>query len=138
MDNNLQKDLVFEANRKSKKVAYLLWLFFGWLGVHRFYAGATKSAVIQLLLSLSVVGLAVTILWWLIDIFLIPDLINEKNLELINALNYGDPAGPGEHEQLPPRDEPMTLADRKRQEMLEDLRATGYRKERRDDSYLYR
>ena len=78
--------------------------------------------------------------WLLIDLFLIPGLINERNMELINTLNYGDPRGfdPEHAEPLETRDEPHAALDPKRQEMLEDLRATGYRKERRDLSNLYR
>ncbi|UAB79688.1 TM2 domain-containing protein [Erythrobacter sp. SCSIO 43205] len=131
-----QKEQVFEAHEKSKGVAYLLWFFFGWLGVHRFYAGKTGSGLGQLLLSLSVVGLVVTIIWWLIDAFLIPDMINQHNLGVIDMI-YGPEQGP------PVEDEaPQALAsgiDERRQAMLDDLRQTGYRKERPDPvSRLYR
>ena len=50
--DNYQKDLVFESNRKSKKIAYLLWLLVGWTGAHRFYAGETKTGAIQLVMAL--------------------------------------------------------------------------------------
>ena len=40
--------LQYEANKKSVVVAYLLLIFLGSLGVHRFYAGATKSGAIML------------------------------------------------------------------------------------------
>lgn len=76
---------------KSMGVAYLLWFFFCQLGVHRFYVGATSSAVIQA--SLFVVGwmmvlsgisaafLAVVVgaIWALADAFMIPGLIREAN-----------------------------------------------------------
>ena len=47
----------YEARRRSTAVAYLLWFFLGLLGVHRFYAGETRSAVVMLLMQL-VGGLA--------------------------------------------------------------------------------
>ena len=94
-----------KQNEKSKGVAYLLWLLFGWLGVHRFYAGRTGSGLAQLLVvAVSVVGLAVTIIWWLIDAFLIPDMINQHNLNTIDMI-YGPeerkPQRPEEPPQLP-------------------------------------
>lgn len=139
MDNR-EKELVFESQRKSKGIAYLLWLFLGAFGAHRFYAGEVKSGAIQLVLTLTGIGLLVVLPWLLIDLFLIPGLINERNMELINTLSYGDPRGfdSAREDRLPPREEPNAAMDPKRQEMLEDLRATGYRKERRDLSNLYR
>ena len=35
---------------KSTLVAYLLWWFMGWAGVHRFYLGRVKSGLAHLLL----------------------------------------------------------------------------------------
>lgn len=36
---------VFKAQRKSKAVAYLLWLLLGALGAHRFYLGMKPSGI---------------------------------------------------------------------------------------------
>jgi len=134
MDELQQKEIVFERNEKSKGVAYILWLLFGWLGVHRFYAGKTGSGLAQLLLSLSVVGLGVTIIWWIVDAFLVPDMINQHNLKTIDMIYGTDkPKPPEAPRQLPNETDP------RRKAMLEDLKQTGYRKERRDDiSRLYR
>jgi TM2 domain-containing membrane protein YozV len=81
--------MMFEANKKSIAVAYLLWLFFGGAGGHRFYAGKTGSAVAQLLLlifglilTVVVVGVFVLIglyIWVLVDAFLIPGWIRNQN-----------------------------------------------------------
>ncbi|WP_298301862.1 TM2 domain-containing protein [uncultured Erythrobacter sp.] len=136
MDELHQKELVFERNEKSKGVAYILWLFFGWLGFHRFYAGKTGSGLAQLLLSLSVVGLAVTILWWLVDAFLIPDMINQHNLNAIDMIYGSEPPKP--EPEAAKRQLPNEM-DSRRQAMLNDLKQTGYKKERRDDiTRLYR
>ena len=72
--------------KKSIVVAYLLWLFLGLLGVHRFYLGKTGTAVAMLLLSLSIVGLIVSVLWTLIDLFLVPGIIKEADEVLRNRL----------------------------------------------------
>lgn len=135
--DNLHKEMVFEANRKSKGVAYLLWVLCGFFGVHRFYAGETKTGAIQLVMAFSVIGWPVLLIWLLIDLFLIPDMINEKNLALIHALNHGDPQGDPQGE-LPDQSASEPVLDSKRARMIEELRASGYRKEPRDLSNLYR
>ncbi len=57
------------ANAKSKLVAGLLAIFVGTLGVHNFYLGFTKKAVIQLLLTLLTCGFGsvVTGIWALVE-----------------------------------------------------------------------
>lgn len=42
--------ILYDANKKSKLVAYLLWFFLGAFGAHRFYTRQALSAVIQLAL----------------------------------------------------------------------------------------
>jgi TM2 domain-containing membrane protein YozV len=132
--DNHRKDIIFEANSKSKRTAYLLWLFLGWFGVHRFYAGETRKGAVQALLTLSAIGFPVTFVWWLIDIFLIPDMINERNLDLLHAINSGPPGryDPEADEAGMDREPPVPVLDEKRARMLDDLRATGHRKERRE------
>ena len=44
----------YDANKRSVLIAYILWFFLGGLGAHRFYLGATTSALI--LLALTVIG----------------------------------------------------------------------------------
>ena len=149
MVDNRQKEIVFEANSKSKGIAYLLWVLAGWAGAHRFYAGETRTGAIQLVLAISVIGWIILPFWLLADLFLIPGMINERNLELIRALNSDGPRGytselrddrfeeRGERREEPVH-EPTPKLEGKRARMLEDLRATGYRKPARDFSKLYR
>ena len=42
----------FELKTKSKNpiIAYLLWFFLGYLGMHRFYMGRPKTALTQIIL----------------------------------------------------------------------------------------
>jgi TM2 domain-containing membrane protein YozV len=55
------------GNDRNKLVAALLAFFIGPLGVHRFYLGRIGSGIAMLVLSCTVIGLAVTIPWAIID-----------------------------------------------------------------------
>ena len=57
------------AKAPTNHILYVvLGLFFGCLGVHNFLAGYTRKAVVQLLISFTVIGLCVTTIWALVDI----------------------------------------------------------------------
>ena len=71
--------MLFEANRKNALIAYLLWFFVGLLGGHNFYLQRTGVAVTQLILTITVVGLLISIIWVLIDAFLIPGWVRTQN-----------------------------------------------------------
>lgn len=58
---------------KDIGVAYALWLFLGFFGVHRFYLGDNVGGLLQLF-TLGGAGI-----WWLIDIVLIPGMVNRSN-----------------------------------------------------------
>ena len=82
----LQKDLSVEQHvminreihykKKSKGIAYLIWMFFGVFGGHRYYIGDIG------------IGIAMTLtgggggLWFLIDVFFIGKRIESKNMDL--------------------------------------------------------
>jgi TM2 domain-containing membrane protein YozV len=65
---------------KNVVVAYLLWWFLGWAGVHRLYLGRVKTGLAQLILfaigvvtAILLIGyifLAIWGVWWLLDAFL--------------------------------------------------------------------
>ena len=55
------------AGGRNKIVAALLAFFLGTLGIHRFYLGRTGSGVLMLVLSITVIGLFLTVPWSLID-----------------------------------------------------------------------
>jgi TM2 domain-containing membrane protein YozV len=89
--------MLFEANRKSMAVSYILWFFVGVFGGHRFYNGRTGTAVTQLVmwifgaLLVSVFGLGLLLLiplglWLLLDAFLIPGWVNDHNNVLAREL----------------------------------------------------
>jgi TM2 domain-containing membrane protein YozV len=89
----------FEAARKSVLVAYLLWFFLGWLGLHRFYLGYMLSGVLMLVLwvvgtvlSVVLIGyviLVVPVLWWVVDALLIPGMARASNNEIIAEIERG-------------------------------------------------
>ena len=55
------------GNGKRKKVAVLLALFLGWLGIHKFYMGNIKAGILYILFSWTIIP---AILGW-IDAFVI-------------------------------------------------------------------
>jgi TM2 domain-containing membrane protein YozV len=75
------------ANDKpSSAVAYALLIFVGLLGAHRAYLGRFGSAIAMLIISLTVIGLAVTIIWVIVDLFLMPSILREQVEELRQKL----------------------------------------------------
>jgi TM2 domain-containing membrane protein YozV len=83
----------YDAAAKSPLIAYLLWFFLGYGGVHRMYLGRWISGILMLLifgLSLLLtlvlighVGLALIVLWWVLDALLIPGMTRRSNERLI-------------------------------------------------------
>lgn len=59
-------------------VAYLFWFFLWFVSAHRFYLGRPVSAILQILSYFILIGFV----WVLIDIFLIPGMIREKQNEI--------------------------------------------------------
>jgi TM2 domain-containing membrane protein YozV len=94
--NTARQQMMYDANRKSVGAAYLLWLFLGGLGGHRFYMGKTGTAVVQLLMSIFgwatiIVGIGLVLLiplgiWLLVDAFLIPGIVRDENMRLAQLL----------------------------------------------------
>jgi TM2 domain-containing membrane protein YozV len=78
-------------------IAYVLWFFLGVFGVHRFYLGRTGSGLLWLLTGgLCGVG-------QLVDLFLIPSLVDEANRRA--GQGGGAPVPAGGRPRLPNEDE---------------------------------
>ena len=83
MDENKSTQTVTEtiSYKKSRAVAFLLWLFLGVIGAHRYYCGKVGTGIVQLLLAviggfLSFIGigfipLIILGIWLFIDLILI-------------------------------------------------------------------
>lgn len=67
----------FEKRKKSQAVAWVLWLFTGGIGGHRFYLGNTGYAICMLLFNWATFGV-----WSLIDAFFINKNIRKRNEEI--------------------------------------------------------
>jgi uncharacterized membrane protein YhaH (DUF805 family)/TM2 domain-containing membrane protein YozV len=88
--------MLFEANKKSPFIAYLLLILLGSLGAHNFYLKRTSVAIAQIILTLTLVvlmrspaGAGVTVVWTIVDAFLIPSWINRQNTLLAAELGAG-------------------------------------------------
>src|ERR1700744_6454013 len=78
--------LVFAPPRKSAVIAYILWFFLGWFGAHNFYLGRKGVGIAQVLLTISLVGWLITVVWVLVDAFLIPGWVRRENNLLLMQL----------------------------------------------------
>ena len=87
----------YDANVKSVKKAYLLWLLLGFFGGHRFYLGYIPSAIFMILLT--ILGLTVAAinyigvfllvppgLWMMMDGFIIAAIVRNQNQRLIEQI----------------------------------------------------
>ena len=70
----------YNDRKKSKVVAYLLWLFFG---LYYFYLG---KPVRNILLYLSLLLFLFGVLWWLVDVVRISGMVDEYNDQLLMEL----------------------------------------------------
>jgi|FEC22Drversion2_1045045.scaffolds.fasta_scaffold00497_36 TM2 domain-containing membrane protein YozV len=87
----------YDAAKKSTGIAYLLWFFLGWIGVHRFYLGQTGSGAAMAIISViswitvfvgvGLVGFVIIGIWWVVDAFLIPGIATRVNLDLATRLS---------------------------------------------------
>ena len=69
--------------RKSLSAAYILWGMLGPFGAHRFYLEKTGSAVAMLILTLTVIGIIVTLIWWIVDAVLTVGMVKDMNKEIL-------------------------------------------------------
>ena len=84
---------------KSPLIAYLLLLFVGGFGAHRFYLGHTGSAVLRLVLWLvgwvtlpimvGIVPLGVVGVWVFVDLFLVPGMV-ARDKDRVRRLMRGE------------------------------------------------
>lgn len=88
---------------KSPLLAYLLLIFVGGFGIHRFYLGRTGSGIAMLVLAIlgaltlpigvGLILLLVLGIWMLVDLFLIPGMVNTQRDQLRQQLQSQFAAG---------------------------------------------
>ncbi|MFG1358588.1 TM2 domain-containing protein [Xanthobacter pseudotagetidis] len=66
----------------SPALAYFFWLFLGIVSAHRFYLGRTGTAILQIVSYFFVIG----VFWFLLDAFLLPGLVRERQNEVRRRL----------------------------------------------------
>jgi TM2 domain-containing membrane protein YozV len=74
------------SSQPNKGTAFLLSFFFGAFGIDKFYVGATSLGVLQLLLTLSLLGLLISLPWAFISTI----VIGVSILTLSNPILYPD------------------------------------------------
>jgi TM2 domain-containing membrane protein YozV len=74
----------FSARAKSTPLAYVLDIFLGELGIHRFYLGEQGTGLAMLLITVLTggIGLIVTFPWAIVDLFLIPRMLERANAKI--------------------------------------------------------
>ena len=94
--------MLYDANKKSAAAAYLLLIFFGGLGIHRFYLRRPLTGFLQLILwtfglailfveaQMGIIALSIVGLWLFVDLFLTAHMVRRWNNEL--ALRIGRPS----------------------------------------------
>ena len=85
-DVELKQYMEYQEEKKSLAVTYVLWGVVGPFGGHRFYLEKTGSAVAMLILTLTVIGLIATFIWWIVDAVLIPGMVKDLNREILDDL----------------------------------------------------
>lgn len=118
MDRSTAEQVMIEQcgtnDVKTSGVAYILWLFLGWLGAHRFYIGRPGTGLA--IFALMVLGVALTpspagslflvigVIWVIVDLFLIPGMIQAQNNEvrenLQRQLSISNQAAIDQHARL--------------------------------------
>jgi TM2 domain-containing membrane protein YozV len=87
----------YDANKKSKGMAYVLCIFFGSLGAHRFYLDRKGTAsiilintILSFILMITFIGfftIMISSIWVFIDLFLIPGYVQKYNNQLALKLD---------------------------------------------------
>jgi TM2 domain-containing membrane protein YozV len=78
--------MLYDANKKNVLVAYVLWFLLGLFGVHNFYLKRINVGLIQLILTITVVAMPISLIWVIIDAFFIPAWVRNHNVALATQL----------------------------------------------------
>ncbi|MCF6765997.1 TM2 domain-containing protein [Thiotrichales bacterium 19S3-7] len=88
-----------QAYQLNTTVAYLIWLFFGVFGGHRFYCKKSHAVTILILeivglltafMVIGIVPLLIVLIWWIIDAAKIQLWVNQYNLSLMERFDINN------------------------------------------------
>ena len=82
MNSDTKKLVTYYENHKKVEMAYLFWLLTGFFGGHRFYLRKQGTAIAMLILTITIVGVLVTFVWFFIDGVQMPQMVRDCNREL--------------------------------------------------------
>ncbi len=91
-----EQNVIVVKNEKSMAVAYILLIFLGTLGIHRFYLGRVGTGITMLILGLvgyatswmmiGFIPLGIVGIWWIVDLFLTAGMVNQENAKIHGGL----------------------------------------------------
>jgi TM2 domain-containing membrane protein YozV len=89
-----EAQVVIVKSEKSIGLAYVLLIFLGTFGIHRFYLNRIGSAIVQLIIGIIGVATAAILIgffflaplwiWLLIDLFTLPGMVRAENQKMRN------------------------------------------------------
>jgi TM2 domain-containing membrane protein YozV len=78
LQQKMQIDFAVKAAMPSTATAYVLCILLGAFGAHRFYLGAKDTGRIMFVLGITVLGIPVSLMWAVVDLFSIPAMIAQR------------------------------------------------------------
>lgn len=84
--HRMQIEFQAVARQPRTAVAYALCLLLGMFGAHRFYLADRKMGRIMFFIGVTIIGLPVTLLWAITDLYRIPDMIRARTAAIREQL----------------------------------------------------
>lgn len=89
LQQKMKIDFKVMAEKPRAARAYVLCVFLGIFGAHRFYLGDRQTGRTMLVIGITIIGLPATLVWAFTDLFRIPAMIS-KRTEAIRARHMAE------------------------------------------------